>query len=39
VLFSNANASITVSAVPLPASVILFASGLIGLSGFRRSKK
>lgn len=39
VLFSNANASITVSAVPLPASAILFASGLIGLSGFRRSKK
>jgi hypothetical protein len=39
IMFGNANASITVSAVPLPASVILFASGLIGLSGFRRSKK
>ena len=37
--FSLANATINVSAVPLPASLILFMSGLIGFLGFIKKKK
>jgi len=38
--FSLASATINVSAVPVPASIVLFLSGIIGLTGFlRKSKK
>jgi len=36
ILFANADATINVSAVPLPAPLLLLLSGLIGLSGFMR---
>lgn len=39
ILFGNADAVINVSAVPIPAPALLLLSGLIGLSGFKRSKK
>ncbi len=39
ILFSNADATINVSAVPLPAPLFLLLSGLVGLAGFRRIKK
>ena len=38
-LASNINTHFTVSAVPVPASVWLFASGLLGVAGVARRKK
>jgi len=38
IVFSDANATINVSAVPLPAPLLLLASGLISLSRFKRRK-
>jgi len=39
ILFSNADATINVSAVPLPPAILLFVSGLIGLSGIKKLRR
>lgn len=39
ILFSNADATINVSAVPIPPAILLFVSGLIGLCGIKRIRR
>lgn len=39
IIFSNADATINVSAVPLPPAILLFVSGLIGLAGIKKIRR
>lgn len=39
ILFSNADATINISAVPVPPAIFLFISGLVGLAGIKKLRR